>query len=91
VREHYLEWLSRARPELLALYAERFKRGSYQAKADQERISEIVKSVARPNRRRTSWHRGVPREPQGTGGLDKSRKRVEVLQLRPSGEQLRLV
>ena len=45
VREHYLEWLGRARPDLTALYAERFRRGSYQPEAESRRIAEIVEAV----------------------------------------------
>ncbi|MGH9126336.1 MAG: radical SAM protein [Acidimicrobiales bacterium] len=62
VREHYLDWLGRARPDLLALHEERFGRGSYQPKAVQEDISAVVAEVlARrqplaptPYRRRTA-------------------------------------
>ncbi len=90
VREHYLEWLSRVRPELSALYGERFKRGSYQSKAEQQRIAEIVRSVVLPTRRRPSWHRAAPRKPHGAEDLKRRRERVEALQLRPSAEQLRL-
>jgi DNA repair photolyase len=52
VREHYLKWLSEVRPDLMALHAERFKKGSYQPRADQQRSSELVRSVGRP----TGWH-----------------------------------
>jgi DNA repair photolyase len=42
VKEHYLSWLERISPDLLALYAERFGRGSYQDKAEQERLCTLV-------------------------------------------------
>lgn len=45
VREHYLAWLGRARPESVGLYTERFARGSYQPKAEQERLSALVRAV----------------------------------------------
>jgi DNA repair photolyase len=68
VREHYLEWLGKARPDLVALHLERFQRGSYQPRAEQQRISEIVRSVARPAGRR--WRRGARREwPNRNGGM----------------------
>lgn len=45
VKEHYLSWLGRARPDLVSLYAERFARGSYQPKAEQERLSRLVRGL----------------------------------------------
>jgi DNA repair photolyase len=106
VREHYLQWLGNARPELMALHTERFQRGSYQPAAEQHRISEIVRSVERPVSRRARWRRVERRVraseapgPSGSGPSgqssrtlpDKRRVRVEALQLRPSTEQLRLL
>ena len=56
VREHYLSWLADARPDLASLYAERFGRGSYQPRREQERLSALVASVldkgAEPSHRR---------------------------------------
>ncbi len=45
VREHYLSWLATARPDLVDLYAQRFQRGSYQPRREQERLSSLVSSV----------------------------------------------
>jgi DNA repair photolyase len=45
VREHYLAWLESARPDLSSLYAERFHRGAYQPKREQERLSALVARV----------------------------------------------
>ncbi|HXW79411.1 MAG TPA: radical SAM protein [Acidimicrobiales bacterium] len=42
VREHYLSWLESARPDLAGLYAERFQRGAYQPRREQERLSALV-------------------------------------------------
>ena len=47
VREHYLDWLSRTRPELAELHAQRFRKGSYQPRAEQHRLSEIVRAGRR--------------------------------------------
>lgn len=103
VREHYLDWLAEAKPELVALCAERFQRGSYQPKAEQERISEIVRSVGSPARRPAGWRRVTvkssdgpddPAETAFTGPAQRvsdRRRRVEALQLRPPTEQLRLL
>ena len=43
VREHYLGWLARTRPELVDLYAQRFRKGSYQPRAEQQRVAEVVR------------------------------------------------
>ena len=45
VRQHYLGWLSSARPDLAGLYAERFRRGSYQPDAEHERTTAIVRTA----------------------------------------------
>jgi DNA repair photolyase len=43
VREHYLEWLRSARPDLMRVYEDRFGRRAYQPEWEQERITGIVK------------------------------------------------
>ena len=45
VREHYLSWLARTRPDLLELYERRFRGRSYQPRAEQERLSQLVAKV----------------------------------------------
>jgi DNA repair photolyase len=45
VREHYLSWLERTRPDLVELYNQRFARGSYQQSSEQERLSALVRAV----------------------------------------------
>jgi DNA repair photolyase len=45
VRDHYLGWLSRARPDLMGLYSERFEGRAYQPELEQRRIAEIVRST----------------------------------------------
>jgi hypothetical protein len=51
VREHYLDWLGRARPDLVPLYTTLFTgpKGprSYQPKARQEELSTRVRRMAR--------------------------------------------
>ncbi|MCU1494098.1 MAG: Radical protein [Acidimicrobiaceae bacterium] len=42
VREHYLSWLATVRPDLTDLYAERFRRGAYQPRREQERLAALV-------------------------------------------------
>ena len=44
VREHYLEWLDRVRPDLSALHRERFRSGAYQRQAERDRIAEVVRT-----------------------------------------------
>ncbi|MCU1460753.1 MAG: Radical protein [Acidimicrobiales bacterium] len=54
VREHYLQWLEGARPDLVDLYRERFDGRAYQPKSVQHAISRVVAEVtasARSNRR----------------------------------------
>jgi len=47
VREHFMGWLGRNRPDLVPLYEKRFGRRAYQPKADQARLSALVASVTR--------------------------------------------
>jgi DNA repair photolyase len=46
VREHYLQWLKTARPDLSAQTRERFGDGAYQAQAERDRIADIVRAVS---------------------------------------------
>ncbi|HZQ58292.1 MAG TPA: intein-containing Rv2578c family radical SAM protein [Acidimicrobiales bacterium] len=57
VREHYLEWLAGARPDLMPLYEERFKGRAYQPKAVSEDISQRVRDYAREAERRNGARR----------------------------------
>lgn len=50
VKEHYLSWLGRSRPDLVGLYAERFAHGPYQPKAEQERLARLVRPLGRSPR-----------------------------------------
>ncbi len=42
VREHFMSWLEGARPELMALYLERFRRGAYQPRREQQRLAALL-------------------------------------------------
>jgi DNA repair photolyase len=46
VREHFLGWLGTARPELVPLYRQRFRRGAYQSDDQQRRVSDLVAGFA---------------------------------------------
>jgi DNA repair photolyase len=46
VREHYLQWLRTARPDLFAVTRERFGAGAYQPESQRDRISEIIRTAA---------------------------------------------
>jgi len=46
VRGHYLDWLRGARPDLVRLHRERFRRGAYQDEAERRRVEETVRAVA---------------------------------------------
>jgi DNA repair photolyase len=46
VREHYVNWLAGARPELVALHKARFRGNAYQAQVERDRVSEFVRAEA---------------------------------------------
>jgi DNA repair photolyase len=46
VRAHYLDWLAGARPDLAALYRERFRAGAYQDQHERDRIDAVVREAA---------------------------------------------
>lgn len=50
VREHWMAWLERERPDLVPTYERRYAKGSRLAKSDQEAISAIVHRVAAESR-----------------------------------------
>ena len=47
VKEHFMGWLARDRPDLVPLYERRFRRGSYQPKAEQARLAGLVAQVVK--------------------------------------------
>ena len=47
VKEHFMGWLATARPDLVPLYERRFRRGSYQPKAEQARLAAVVADVVK--------------------------------------------
>ncbi len=46
VREHYLAWIDRVRPDLAALHRERFGAGAYQPQAERDRIAGVVRATS---------------------------------------------
>jgi len=46
LRPHYLEWLERTRPDLVALHRHRFRRGAYQGDGARQRVEEVVRAAA---------------------------------------------
>ena len=46
VREHYLNWLDGARPDLASLYRRRFSAGAYQAQSERDRVAAVVRAAA---------------------------------------------
>ncbi len=44
VRDHYMEWLAGARPELVRLHEDAYRAGPYGTRNDRERLSAIVRS-----------------------------------------------
>jgi DNA repair photolyase len=47
VREHYLGWLSGARPDLLALYERRYRGGANLPKPDRDALADLVRARMR--------------------------------------------
>ncbi|HEY3943444.1 MAG TPA: radical SAM protein [Acidimicrobiales bacterium] len=47
VKQHYLDWLSEVRPDLVALHEARFGRGSYQPPAEGARLAALAAAVER--------------------------------------------
>ncbi len=104
VREHFMAWLGRCRPDLVPLYEQRFGRRAYQPEDEQARLASLVAGVARP--RPAAWRRSGPKPvitatghpdtrqpgPHGTGrtaGPPRSARPPSEAQ--PAGEQLRLL
>jgi DNA repair photolyase len=59
VREHYFRWLGETRPDLVALHRTRFGARAYQPRAEQERVSAIVRDTVRRVRGEEEGH-GAP-------------------------------
>jgi DNA repair photolyase len=64
VREHYFDWLERARPDLVELYRERFAGRSYQPAADQARVRALVQAAVLRARRRSRRRHVLPVGPK---------------------------
>ena len=86
VREHYLAWLARTRPELVDLYSQRFRKGSYQARAEQHRITEVVREVEESAGRRYRKHRHI-----GLRSPVRLPPQAPAVHVRRPAEQLRLL
>jgi DNA repair photolyase len=71
VKEHYLAWLSRARPDLVGLYEQRYGRRAYLPPADQRtlaaRVQRLVARARGPESR--AFHVPVDAEPTDQPGL----------------------
>ncbi len=48
VREHYLGWLERTHPELVARHERLFARGAYQPRAERDRVARLVSGMLPP-------------------------------------------
>jgi DNA repair photolyase len=97
VREHYLEWLGKVRPDLVELHGERFRTGSYQSRAEQHRITEVVRAVEESAGRRLAGldrpgrRSGKAPAPRVARTAEGQRPRRETTSLCASNEQLRLL
>ena len=75
VREHYLDWLSSARPDLVGLHVERFKDGAYQSAHEQARLAGLAAAVGRHPARSSR------RAPQPSAPARQVASRAEQLRL----------
>jgi len=57
VREHYMDWLARARPDLVESYRRRYRR-AYLPAGDQQALSTLVHSIAANADRQEGMHAG---------------------------------
>lgn len=64
VREHYLGWLAEAHPTLVSRHEHLFSRGSYQPKAERDRVARLVAGAVPP----TSPAADPPARGRSTGG-----------------------
>jgi DNA repair photolyase len=91
LRTHYLDWLQGARPDLVRLHRERFRRGAYQEDDERQRIEGIVKVAAR---RWGVTGRNRYRGPASDDGPAEARSRdaaaAAAAEVEP-GQQLRLL
>src|SRR5690242_10032405 len=67
VREHYMGWLERARPELVGLHEDAYRAGAYGTKDDRDRVAAIVSAQV-----------GEYRAGSGTAAAGRSRSRPRM-------------
>ncbi len=72
VREHYLAWLAANRPDLMALYEQRFGTRAYQPKAVAAALSAQVLRLVRDAERSS----GRDRRPHVVDASDNDRRRI---------------
>ena len=75
VRQHFMGWLARCRPDLVPLYDERFGRGAYQPRAEQARLSALVAGVSTDRVMAAVARRSRPGPPVTTTGHPDTRRR----------------
>ncbi len=71
VRDHFMGWLRASRPELVPLYEQRFRRGSYQPRELQARLANLVRELAGQRRRSLD-----ERQPAGRPGRPRLGERL---------------
>jgi DNA repair photolyase len=68
VRDHYMQWLEAARPELVGLHEDAYRAGAYGSRDDRERLAAIVRD-------QVSARAGGCRAGSGSAGGGRSRSR----------------
>jgi DNA repair photolyase len=82
VKDHYLSWLARARPDLVADYEARYRRGAYLPKADQDALATVVHKLVADARGRfapPSGSRLPPPPPRSPPAADGDRNEQPAL------------
>jgi DNA repair photolyase len=71
VRDHYMQWLEGARPELVGLHEDAYRSGAYGSRDDRERLAAIVRD-------QVSARAGGCRAGSGSAGGGRSRSRPRM-------------
>jgi len=63
VRQIFMDWMKKARPELVERYRDLYKRGAYAPAGERERLSELVRRKGKSRAFRLTGHEAADRTP----------------------------